>query len=320
MRLVAAAAFLASLACGFSAAAQGKFPERPIRIISPFGAGGLADITMRLVGQKLMERTGQGVVIENRPSAGGILAAGAVTAAAPDGYTLFVLSSGLAISKSVVKAMPFDPVTAFAPISTVAYFDLLLVAKGDSPLRNVADMLGAARSDPAKFNIGAISPGSTQNVTGHFVRSATGVGMTIVPFRGTPEVTTALMRGEVTIGVETYAALKGQIDHGELRAIGSTGDVRSQALPDVPTLRESGIAVEVMGWNALVAPAGTPPAIIDTLNAHVRAIVESEDFKKRMSDLGTQARASTPAELGARLAGDVAMWADVVKRAGIEPM
>jgi putative tricarboxylic transport membrane protein len=298
---------------------RAEFPDRPIRIVVPFGPGGLADITMRLVGQKLTERTGQQVVIENRPSAGGILAAAAVTSAAPDGYTLFVLSSGIAISRSLMKSLPFDPVVAFSPVSTVAFFDLLVLTKADSPLRTIADVLAAARAAPDKFNIGTINRGSTQNTTGELLRSTTGVNMTIVPFRNTGEVVTALLRGDVTIAVESYAALKAQIDEGALRPIAGTGDVSSALLPNVPTLRQSGIEAEVVGWNALVAPAGTPAEIIATLNRHIRAIVDSPQFKARMREFGTEARSSTPQELGARLKADVEKWAMVVKQAGIEP-
>src|SRR5215475_12311163 len=202
-----------------AAQAQPSYPDRPIRIVIGFGPGGLADITMRLVGQKLTELTGQQVVIENRPSAGGIVAASAVTSAAPDGYTLFVLSSGIAISKSLLKTMPFDPVADFAPVSTVAYFDLLILAKADGALRTMKDVLAAARANPGRFNVGTINPGSTQNLTAELLKSATGVNMTIVPHRSTPEVLTALLRDDVQIMVESYAALKAQIDDGQVRLL-----------------------------------------------------------------------------------------------------
>jgi len=298
---------------------RAEFPDRPIRIVIPFGAGGLADITMRLVGQKLTERTGQQVVIENRPSAGGILAAAAFANAAPDGYTLFVLSSGSAISRALIKSLPYDALTAFTPVSTVAFFDLLVLVKADSPLRSIADALAAARATPDKFNIGTILRGSTQNTTAELLRSATGVNMTIVPMRNTAEVTTALLRGDVTIAVETYAALRAQIDDGALRPIGSSGDVRSPFLPKVPTLHEGGVSAEVVGWNALVAPAGTPEAVIATLNRHIRTIVDSAEFRARMHELGTEARASSPQELWARFKSDIEKWAIVVKQAGLEP-
>src|SRR5262249_28214471 len=172
------------------ARAQSPYPDRPIRIVVGFGPGGLADITMRLLGQKLTERTGQQVLIENRPGAGGVIAASTVTQAQPDGYTLFVLSSGVAISRSLLKSMPFDPVADFTPVSTVAFFDLLILAKGQSPLRTVNDVLAAARANPGRFNVGTINPGSTQNLAAELLRSATGIPMTIVPHRSTPEVLT----------------------------------------------------------------------------------------------------------------------------------
>jgi tripartite-type tricarboxylate transporter receptor subunit TctC len=301
-----------------AAQAQPSYPDRPIRIVIGFGPGGLADITMRLVGQKLTELTGQQVVIENRPSAGGIVAASAVTSARPDGYTLFVLSSGIAISRSLIKTMPFDPVADFAPISTVAYFDLLILAQAQSPLRSVSDVIAAARANPGRFNVGTINPGSTQNLSAELLKTATGVNMTIVPYRSTPEVLTALLRDDIHIMIESYAALKAPIDDGRVRPIASTGETRSPMLPTVPTLRESGVAAEVVGWNALVAPAQTPRPIVELLNRHVTTIVAQPDFRQRLIELGTEARASTPEELGARLSADIDKWAAVIKQAGIE--
>jgi tripartite-type tricarboxylate transporter receptor subunit TctC len=302
-----------------TAGAQAPYPNKPIRIVIPFGPGGLADITFRLVGQKLSERTGQQVVIENRPGAGGIVAAAAVTQAPPDGYTLFMLSSGIALSKSLLKTMPFDPATAFTPISTVAFFDLLILTKADSPLRTVKNVLDAAKRDPAKFNIGTINPGSTQNVTAELLRSATGLKMTVVPHRNTGEVLTSLLRGDTQIAVESYAALKAPIDAGQIRAIAATGEARSPMQPNVPTLKENGINAEVVGWNSLAAPAKTPKEIVAILNEHVRAIVDAPEFKKRILELGSAARTSSSEELSARLTSDIAKWAAVIKAAGIEP-
>src|ERR1700744_3850176 len=195
-----------SAAGGLPVRAEGTYPNRPIRIVVPFGPGGFADITVRLLGQKLTERTGAQVVIENRPGAGGIVAATSVISSPPDGYTLFLFSSGIALSKSLLKSIPFDPVTAFAPISTMALFDLLLLVKDDSPIHTLKDALDAARGEPQKFNLGTINPGSTQNVTGELLRSATGIPMTIVPHRTSADVLTALLRSDVQIGIDSYAA------------------------------------------------------------------------------------------------------------------
>ena len=313
------AALLISGALTGAPSAQTPYPSRPVRVIIPFGPGGFADITMRLVGQELSERIGQQVVIENKPSAGGIIAGSAVTSAQPDGYTLFMLTSGIALSKALLETMPFDPGTAFLPVSTLAQFDLLVLVKSESSIRTVNDALVQARTDPARFNIGTISPGSTQNVTGELFRATTGVAMTIVPYRTTGEVLTSLLRGDTQIAIDTYAALKPAIDAGTIRAIAATGDTRSPMQPNVPTLKESNVTFTVVGWNALVAPAGTPQDVVAFLNRRVREIVDSPDFKKRMLDLGGEAKASTPEELDARLHSDIAMWDGVVKKAGLEP-
>ena len=318
-RILTLLAVLLAGGAALPASAQAPYPNRPIRVVIPFGPGGFADITMRVVGQKLSERTGQQVVIENRPSAGGIVAAAAVTSAQPDGYTLFVLSSGIALSKSLLKTMPFDPQTAFASVSTMALFDLLLLVKADSPMKGVRDALDTARSDPSKFNIGTINPGSTQNVTAELLRSTTAIPFSIVPHRNTAEVLTSLLRGDTQIAVESYAALKSPIDGGQIRAISASGGTRSPMQPNVPTLREGGLDAVVEGWNSLVAPANTPKDVIATLNGHVRAIVESDDFKNRMFALGGEPKAGTPEELDARLKSDIDMWAAVVKKAGLEP-
>jgi tripartite-type tricarboxylate transporter receptor subunit TctC len=308
-------AFVIGAASVVGASAEAPYPNRPIRIVVPFGPGGFADITVRLLAQKLTERTNAQVVIENRPGAGGIIAATAVTSAAPDGYTLFVFSSGIALSKSLLKSMPFDPVTAFAPISTMAQFDLLLLVRADSSLHGLKDALDAARADPQKFDVGTINPGSTQNVTGELIRSAAGIPLTVVPYRTSAEVLTSLLRGDVQIGIESYAALKSAIAAGQIRAIASSGSKRSPQLPDVPTLRESGIDAAVDGWNSLVAPAGTPREVVSFLNGHIRAIIGDGDFQKRMIELGGEPLAGSPEELDARLKSDVDMWAAVVKQA-----
>jgi tripartite-type tricarboxylate transporter receptor subunit TctC len=314
--LIACAIGLASV---IPARAQAPYPNRPIRIVVPFGPGGFADITVRLLGQKLTERIGAQVVIENRPGAGGIVAANSVIASPPDGYTLFLFSSGIALSKSLLKSMPFDPATAFAPISTMALFDLLLLVKDDSPIHAMKDALDAARRDPAKFNLGTINPGSTQNVTAELLRSATGIAMTIIPHRTSGDVLAALLRGDIQIGIDSYAALKSAIDAKTIRAIASSGSKRSPLQPDVPTLRELGLDATVDGWNSLVAPAGTPKAIIAFLNGELRAIIDDRDFRTRMIELGGEPATCAPEELDARLKSDVAMWAGVVRKAGLEP-
>jgi tripartite-type tricarboxylate transporter receptor subunit TctC len=201
----------------------------------------------------------------------------------------------------------------------LALFDLLLLVKTDSPMQTLRDALETARADPAKFNIGTINPGSTQNVTAELLRSATGVPMTIVPHRTSAEVLTSLLRGDTQIGIDSYAALKSPIDGKQIRAIAGSGTKRSPMQPDVPILRESGVDAAVDGWNSLVAPGQTPKEIIAVLNGHIRAIIADPDFQRRMLELGGEPLAGTPEELEARLKSDIAMWAAVVKKAGLEP-
>jgi tripartite-type tricarboxylate transporter receptor subunit TctC len=194
-----------------------------------------------------------------------------------------------------------------------------LLVRADSPIHTLKDALDAARADPKKFNVGTINPGSTQNVAGDLLRVTSGIPMTVVPHRTSADVLTALLRGDIQIGVETYAALKSSIDANQIRAIASANSKRSSLQPDVPTLREGGIDAAVDGWNSLVAPAGTPPDIIAFLNGHVLAIVADPDFRKRLIELGGNPVAGSPEELGARIKSDIDMWAAVVKKVGLEP-
>ena len=315
--LLAACAAMALLAQPQSATAQDKYPDKPIRFVVPFAPGGFADITMRIVAEKLNDRLGQRVIIDNRPSGGGVAAAQAVATSPADGYTLILLANGTAISVSLFKQLPFDPVKDFVPISSFAYFDVLLLVNGASPIKTVADLLAEAKKQDGKMNIGTINPGSTQNLSAELFKSTAKMPAQIVPFRGSPDIQVALLRNDITLGFESYAALKGAIDDKQIRAIASSGPTRS--LPDVPTVQEAGVpGYEVLGWNALFAPAGTPPAVVEFLNKEIVAIGNMPDVKAKIKELGGEARPSTPQEIGDRLKADIAKWAKVIDDAGIE--
>lgn len=310
---------LISLACVLAlpgmASAQATYPDQPIKIILPFGAGGLADISTRLVAQKLAEQLGQQVVIENRPGAGGIVAANATRSAAADGYTLTLFANGTAISQTLFK-LPYDLTRDFAPISTMAYFDLVLLTRASGPLQSLDDVL--AESKKRQIVLGTINPGSTQNLSAELFRSLSGINAMVVPFKATPEVLTALIRGDVDVMFESYAALKSAVEAGQARAIATTGAERSAWLPHVPTVRESGVSgYEVTGWNALFAPAGTPADRIGRLNQAINRVMAMPEVRQRFLELGTLAKGSTPAELEAILTRDIAKWADVIRQAGI---
>jgi tripartite-type tricarboxylate transporter receptor subunit TctC len=300
------------------ALAQSKYPDRPVRMILPFGAGGVADITSRLVAEKLGDNLGQRFVVENVPGAGGIAAARNAIAGGNDGYTLILVTNGTSISVPLFKSLPFDPVKDFAPISSIGYFETVFVTNSGSPYKTLPDFLKAARDNPGKLNVGAINIGSTQNLTVELFKSMAGLNFLNVPFRTTPDVVVALLRNDLQLGVDFYAALKPGMSDGKLRPLATSGPQRSKSLPDVPTVQEGGVAnFDVVAWNALYAPAGTPQPVIDTLNRALQEVLADPDLKQRALDLGIETKASTPQEIDAHLRGDIEKWGKVIAAAGI---
>jgi tripartite-type tricarboxylate transporter receptor subunit TctC len=294
------------------------YPDRPVRIVVPFAAGGVADTTVRIVADKLATKLGQRFYIENQPGAGGIAAARTVIASAPDGYTLALLSNGTAVSVSLFKHLPFDPLKDFAPISSLGFFDFILTTGANSPFKTLADFIAAAKAKPGALNVGTINIGSTQNLSAELFKTAAGIDFTIVPYRGTPEVEVSLLQGDITLMIDSYSAMKGNLADGKFRALASSGPVRSESTPDIATVRENGVAdYDVVSWNALFAPAGTPPEIAATLNTALQDILADPDVKQRMLELGITAKASTPQEISARLKSDIDKWQKVIERAGI---
>jgi tripartite-type tricarboxylate transporter receptor subunit TctC len=314
-------ATLAMIGCGsVGAQSAAAFPERPIRLVLAFGPGGLADITFRLVAEKLTGLVGKQVVVENQPGAGGVTAASTVMKAAPDGHTLLVLTNGTAISKGLFKNLPFDPVKDFAPVSLVAYFDIVIVTGGESKYQTLGDLLAAARASPGKLNFGTINPGSTQNLSAELFKSTAGIDVAIVPFRTSPEAATALMGGNLDAVFESYTALRSLVAAKKLRGLATTGAKRSLYLPDLPTVKEAGVPTyEVTGWNALAAPAGTPAEVVDRLNRAAREAVAAPAVQQRLGKLGMRLQASSPAELQALLASEIRRWGEVIRSARIEP-
>ena len=309
---------IAAISLANPASAQ-AFPTKPIRIIVPFGAGGIADITARTVAQRMSETMGQQVLVDNRPSAGGIVASEAVAKSAPDGYTLLLMSNGTAVSAGLFKVLPFDPIKDFATVSTLGFFDIALVTGTESRFKTLADLIAFGRANPGKLNIGTINVGSTQNLAGELFKSSAGVDAQIVPFKGTPAVITALRGGEIDLAVEILGPVMSQISAKAVRVLAVMGDKRFEGLPEVPTVREAGIAnFNVASWNALAAPAGTPREVIARLNREVAAAVNTPAVKQRLKELGVDARAGTPEQLNELLVSEIKRWTDVINRAKIE--
>jgi tripartite-type tricarboxylate transporter receptor subunit TctC len=298
--------------------AQANYPTRPVRVILPFAAGGQADITSRLVAERLSEKLGQRFVIENQPGPGGIVAARSVLSAAPDGYTLGLATNGTSISVAIYNALPFDPVKDFVTISTLGYFDLVFATNSESPYRTLPDFIKAAREQPGKLNIGTIAIGSTQELGAELSKATAKIDAQIVPYRTTPDVIVGLFRNDIQLMVDFYAPMESALEQNRIRAVATSGMARTEYLSAVPVVSEAGVpGYEVTAWNGLFGPKGTPPAVVDLINRTVRDILAVPDIKNRFATLGITAKASTPEELKSRLQGDIGKWAAVIERAGI---
>ena len=301
------------------ASAETAYPNKAVRIVLPFAAGGVADTTARIIAEKLGDKLGQRFYVENQAGAGGIAAARTVISSAPDGYTLALLSNGTAVSVSLFKKLPFDPLKDFEPISSLGFFDFVFATGANSEFKTLADFIAAARAKPGALNVGTINIGSTQNLSAELFKTSAGIDFTIIPHRGTPEVQISLLQGDIAVMIDSYAAMKGNLDDKKFRALASSGPVRSESTPDIATAGESGVTdYDVVSWNALFAPAGTPPEIVQKLNGALREILADADVKKRLIGLGIEARASTPQEISARLASDIDKWQKVIEKAGIQ--
>jgi tripartite-type tricarboxylate transporter receptor subunit TctC len=319
-KIIAAAGIVcaAVAAAAFAAHGEAAYPSRPVTLIVPYGAGGVADVGMRILGEQLSNRLKQGFVIENRPGAAGVVAAQAGAAAAPDGYTLLMTGNNTAIAAALFKSLPYNILTDFDSVSTAAFFDLLIVTRAGSPLKSVADVIAAANANPGKLNIGTINPGSTQNLAAELFVSTTGIKAAIVPFRTSPDMAGAVMRGDVDIAFEFYAALSGLLADNKVLALASTGAKRTAYLPNVPTVMESGVKdYDVASWNGLSVPAGTPKPVIATLNQAMKEVIPLPEVQGKSSQMGMAMQWSTPEDMTARMKADIAKWGAVIEKAGI---
>ncbi|MFN3656262.1 MAG: Bug family tripartite tricarboxylate transporter substrate binding protein [Pseudolabrys sp.] len=312
---LAAAALLALAPAG---TAQAKWPEKPIKIVLPFGAGGVADVTARIMADKLGDKLGQRVVIENMPGPGGISAARAVITSPPDGYTFALVTNGTAISVAAFKALPFDPLKDFEPVSMVGTFDLVFVVNAQSEYKTLGDFIKAAQAQPGKLNIGTIAVGGTQNLGAELFKSSANLNLQIVPYKNSPDIVVALLRNDVQMLVEFPPAVRGQVADGKLRILATSSPKPSPVLPNVPTVDQAGVkGFEVVSWNAIGAPKGTPKEIVDAMNKAMHEVLAMPEVKEAFAKVGVEAHASTPAELTSRLTADIKKWNAVIDKAGI---
>ncbi|MFN7103870.1 MAG: Bug family tripartite tricarboxylate transporter substrate binding protein [Pseudorhizobium sp.] len=298
--------------------AQEDYPSREITLVLPFGPGGIADITARIVAEALGRKLGKQIVIMNQPGAAGSVAARAALNAPADGYTLALLSNGTAISVPLFENLQFDPLKDFVPVSSLAYFDFVFVTKEGGTFKTLADVLAAAKAEPGALNVGTINVGSSQNLAAELFKSTAGVDFTIIPYKATPDLLVALLGGELDVIIDSQTALKAALEQGQATALASSGTIRSKLLPDLATAQEQGVeGFDVTSWNAIFAPTGTPQPIVDTLNAALVEVLAEPAVQERFADLGVEARSSTPQEIGERLAADIDKWGAVIEKAGI---
>jgi tripartite-type tricarboxylate transporter receptor subunit TctC len=313
------AAGLASSFTGLNA--QPAFPFKPLKIVVPNAPGGAADITARTIGQKLSLALGQPVIIDNKPSAGGIVAAEMVARAEPDGHTLLLISNGTAVSAALFKSLPFDTLKDFTPISKLANFDLVLCVADGSPLKSLDDVLQQARAKPGQLNLGTPQIGTTQNLAAELLLDSAGLKAQIVPFNGTPAVVTALRSGSLDVMIEILGPVMGQIKSGQLRPIAVLSERRSPSLPDVPAVREAGgklAGFAVSSWNGLAVGSRTPGPLVQRLHQELQTVLGMTDVKAKLSELSLHAQGSTPEQTAELLRSDVRRWSDVIAKAKIE--
>jgi tripartite-type tricarboxylate transporter receptor subunit TctC len=316
---LAALAAVALGALAGAAHAQQAYPSRSLRFIVAFGPGGVGDTTARLVAEKLGDKLGQRIVVENNPGGGGIAAARAVLTAPADGYTLALLTNGTSASVSLFKNLTFDPLSDFAPVSKLGTFDFFFAVNSGSRFRALGELVEAARENPGKLNIGTVNPGSTQHLSAMLLKSTANIEFQWVPFRNSGDLIVALLRGDVDAAVDAYAAFKGNVDDGKLRLLASTGSKRFPLLPNVPLAKEAGAGdFEATAWNGLFVKAGTSPAIVAQLNRAAAEVLADPDLKKRLLDVGVIAEAASPEAMTTFFKSDIAKWADVIERNKIE--
>lgn len=296
------------------------YPDRPVRLVHGFPAGGNADAVARIISTSLQQQLGQPFVVESKTGAGGTIASDLVAKSKADGYTLLLATGGHAIAAALNEKLPYDTEKSFQPISAVTAFSFLIVVQSASPFQNLNDLINAGRGKPSPLNYGTAGVGTGQHMTGAFLAQKTGIRAMHIPFRGDAGSIAALLGGDVDFVLAPPTAVLPHIKAGKLRAIAISGSNRWSSLPDVPTVAEQGIRdYEVRSWTALLAPAGTPAPVITRLNTAIRTALSDPAIRQKLEEAtGGDVRASTPKELADQISNDVRRWTQLVKDAGIQ--
>jgi len=309
---------LCSLASmGLSVFAQQAYPNRPVKIIVPFAASGPADNYARFMAQRLQEAMGQSFVVDNRPGAGSIIGTDAVAKAPPDGYTLLMMSNAQTVNESLIPNRPFNLIKDFAPIAPINYSDLVLVANPNVPAQNLPEFIKYAKSHPGKINYASSGNGTPYHMAGELFKYMAGVSMTHIPYKGSAAARTDVLSGQVDVMFDAVTTMTENIKAGKVRGLATTGRVRSSVSPDIPTANEDGVPkYEAVIWLGMMAPAGTPEAIVNRLNSEINKIVNAPDVKATWAKQGAVAMSMTAPAFTKYVADDVAKWATIVKVSG----
>jgi len=316
---IAVAAF-ALAGVQLSMAVAQDWPNKPVKVLVGFGAGGGTDVVTRIIADRLSEVLGQQFVVENRPGAGGTIAGGIVAKAPNDGYTALAMSTGHSVSAVMVKQVPYDPVKSFTPAGILAQSCYVVAVPKDSPVTDLKSLIALASKEPDKLNYSTVGVGSTQHLIAEDLLQRTGMKVRHLSLRTTGEVITALLRGDIAFALDLFHALRGQVDSGDIRLIAVATAKRWPAAPNVPTIAESGLpGFGYSAWYGLLFPAGTPQPIVDRMHKGLQQVLNNEDVKMKLEGAGAMASLSTPAELDELIASEIKSFQAVAKKAGIEP-
>jgi len=311
---------IAAFACAASlAGAADEYPARAVRVVVPFAPGGGTDVVARILAQQLMQRLGQSFVVENRPAGSGIVGADFVAKAQGDGYTLLFAFSSLSSSAKLISQLPYDPIGDFAPVALATTSPLVMFLHPSVPATNLKEFIAYAKANPGKLNYGSSGPGSSPHLATELLMSMAGIQMTHIPYKGIAPAITAQLANEVQMSLTPIAVGMPHAKAGKLRALASGGLKRSVAIPDVPTIAESGLpGFEVIGWWGMLAPSKTPRPVVNLLNREVRAALDNAEVKRSLVDQGMDPAGGTPEQFGALIKSDMEKWGDIGKRLGVK--
>lgn len=303
-----------------STASAQDYPSRPVKIIVPFGAGGPADIYARVIAQHLQDSLKQSFVVEDRPGAGSIIGTGEVAKAEPDGYTLLMMSNTHTVNETLRPNKPFQLMRDFVPVAPVNYSDLIMVVHPSLPVNNLKEFLAHLKSKPGALNYASSGPGTPYHMASELFKAMSGTDIVHVPHKASGDARTAVLGGHVQMMVDAITTTAPIVKGGQLRALGTTGKTRSNLLPDVPTIGEAGVpGYEATIWLGIMAPTGTPKAIVDKLNAEINKVLARADVKENWGKQGAVPIIMSPAQFDTYLRSDIDKWAKVVQKAGLKP-